>query len=223
MQKRKAVLVGATGLVGSHCLKQLISDDNYESILVFARREIKTSHPKIKLHIIDFDDYKGYEKLVAGDDLFCALGTTRNKAGSKEAFKKVDVDYPLVFARFGLNNGIKQYQIVSAIGANPNSSIFYSKMKGFVEEELKKLSFEAVNIFRPSYIMGDREEDRPGEKLGITLSNTIGFALKGPLKKYKPIPAEKIAYAMVKVAKQERKGVNLFLSDTIHELFDIDH
>ena len=168
---KTAILIGSTGLTGSHLMKILLNSDIYDKTICFVRRETKISHPKLVQHIVDFDDVDSYKDYMEGNDMFCCLGTTIKKAGSQEAFKKVDLTYPLQFAKVAAVNGIKQFSIISAIGANPESSNFYLRIKGKCEEELRKLPFQSISIFRPSLLEGNRKEFRFGEK-------ALSFAMK---------------------------------------------
>ncbi len=207
---RTALIAGATGLVGGHCLDLLLADDAYGAVVSLGRRPLRRTHPKLTHHVIDFDHLDAHADLVAGDDVFCCLGTTMRKAGSKEAFRRVDYDYPLALARVALGRGAEQYLLVSALGANPRSPFFYNRVKGEVERAVSALSFEGVYLFRPSLLTGERAEVRPGERQAEAVLNALSFLLRGPLRKYRPTPAHVVAAAMIAVAKDKPGGVRVY-------------
>lgn len=194
--KKTALLIGATGLVGSNILRLLLGDDRYDTVLVFHRRATGISHPKLKEHVIDFDEPKKWKHLVTGDHLFSALGTTIKKAGSKDAQYKIDYTYQYEVARIASENGAQGYALVSSLGANADSSSFYPRIKGELDEAVQKLNFDQVLILRPSFLDGNRDEFRFGEKIGIMVAKV--FCKIPGLKKYHPIKAEVVANAMIK-------------------------
>ena len=218
--KRTALVVGASGLVGGHCLQYLIKDDVYSSVTILVRKEIALQHPKLHQHIVNFDRLDENSSLIKADDIFCCLGTTISKAGSKANFKKVDLEYPLKAAQIALANGANQYLLVTAMGANKWSLIFYNRVKGEVEDALKKPGYQAVHIFRPSLLLGERKETRVGEKLGTILFNATSPLFLGPLKKFRAIQAKAVAGAMVVCAKRNSKGVFVYESNEIQKIFD---
>ncbi len=209
MQPRTALLFGASGLVGGHCLDLLLHDDAYQSVVAFVRRGLTVSHPKLRTEVIDFDRPEDYEALIKGDDLFCCLGTTIAVAGSQEQFYKVDFTYPHRIALAAARNGVRQFLLVSSVGADSGSSIFYSRVKGELEDAVRKIPFERVRIFRPSLLLGDRKEFRLGEKIGAVLSVIASPLLFGPLRKYRPIKARDVAAEMIAVAKGAPVSANL--------------
>ncbi|PXV61877.1 uncharacterized protein YbjT (DUF2867 family) [Dysgonomonas alginatilytica] len=215
---KTAILLGASGLVGSFLLDILLNSEEYSSVVIFVRKEIARKHPKLIEHIIDFDRLDKYADLVQGDDLFCCLGTTIKQAKTREAFKQVDYYYPLKFAAMAKENGVKQYLMVTSIGANANSSVFYLKTKGECEEAIKKLNISSTSIFRPASLLGPRKVVRPQEKIGEVVMKIFSFCLLGKLKKYKPIQAEKVAQAMYTVAQSPKAGFNVYESDHIQSL-----
>jgi len=216
--RRTALLLGATGLVGGHCLELLLCDDAYERIVTLSRRAVRREHQKLTSHVVHFDELEASAPSFQAQDLFCCLGTTIKQAGSREAFRRVDFDLPLAAARLALSRGTEQFLLVSSLGADARSSIFYSRVKGELEEAVSQLPFRAVNIFRPSLLTGERAAVRPGERAAETLSRVFGFTLVGPLRKYHPIAAHRVAAAMLAIAKRQLTGVNVFESDELQSL-----
>ena len=215
---RSALLAGATGLVGGHCLDLLLADDAYRAVVTLGRRPLPRTHPKLTHHVVAFDRLDAHADLVEGRDVFCCLGTTMRKAGSKEAFRKVDYDYPFALARVALGRGAEQYLLVSALGANPRSPFFYNRVKGEVEEAVSALPFEGVYLFRPSLLTGERAEERPGERRAEAVMNALSFLLRGPLRKYRPTPARVVAAAMLAVAKAQPGGVRVYEPEAMKAL-----
>ena len=215
---KTALLVGATGLVGRQCLNYLLQNENYSQVKILTRRLINIENSKLIQHKIDFNKLQNYSDEIKADDIFCCLGTTIKKAGSQKKFKLVDFDYPLQIAKTALQNRAKRYSLVTALGANKDSKIFYNKVKGELETEISKLNFDCINIFRPSLLLGNRNEFRLGEKLGMYFMKVFGFLFVGKLKKYRGIQAVKVAKAMVIKAQQNLDGINIFESDEIQEL-----
>lgn len=213
-----ALLVGATGLVGQHCLRLLLAEPRYKSVTALVRTPLKSSDSKLAQHIVDFDRLNEVHELVQADDVFCCLGTTIKNAGSQDAFRHIDRDYPVEVASLALGRGASQFLLVSAIGADAGSSIFYNKVKGEVEHDISALGYRGVQIFRPSLLLGERKEFRLGEKISQAVSNAVPFIFAGPLRKYRPIPASQVAAAMVEVAKRELSGVNVFESGELPAL-----
>ena len=215
MNTRTALLLGATGLVGGHCLDLLLADAVYDAVVTLGRRPLGRSHPKLTHHVVDFDRLADAASLIEARDVFCCLGTTMKKAGSKEAFRKVDFDYPVAAARIAAANGAEQYLLVSALGAGTRSRFFYNRVKGEVEEAIGAFPFDGVYVLRPSLITGDREEARAAEQVSEWVLKALSFVLRGPLRKYRPIEARTIARAMVAMAKRQPGGVQVIESDQI--------
>ena len=215
---KTAILLGASGLVGSFLLDTLLNSQEYRSVVIFVRKEISRKHPKLVEHLIDFDQLDKYANLVQGDDLFCCLGTTIKQAKTREAFKMVDYYYPLKFAEMAKQNGVQQYLMVTSIGANARSSVFYLKTKGECEEAIKKINLFSTSVFRPASLLGPRKEMRPQEKIGEVVMKFVSFLLVGKLKKYKPVQAEKVAQAMYTIAQSPKEGFNIYESDQIQSL-----
>ncbi|HXH17701.1 MAG TPA: oxidoreductase [Chitinophagales bacterium] len=219
-RKRSALLAGASGLIGGHCLNFLLNEAAYDSVSLVVRKEMPLIHPKLRQHSINFDRLIDYSSILKGDDVFCCLGTTIKKAGSQSNFKKVDLEYPVEIARLALANGAKQLLIVTALGANKSSLIFYNRVKGEVEDAVKKLSYNAIHIFRPSLLLGERKEYRAGEKIGTALYRIASPLFIGPLKKYKAIEGKAVAAAMVDCAKRNGRGVFIYESEEIQRIYD---
>lgn len=216
--RKTAIIIGGTGLTGSFLLKELLASDIYERVISFTRTGTKIQHPKLVEHVIDFEKADSIEALIEGNDMFCCLGSTIKKAGSQQAFEKIDLTYPLLFAKTVAKNGIKHFLFISSLGANANSANFYLKTKGKCEEGLRTMPFQTISIFRPALLLGRRAEFRFGERLAELLFKGISKLLTGPLKKYKPIKSEKVARAMFNAAQSNTIGFNIYESDKIAEL-----
>jgi len=214
--QKTALVAGATGLIGQQLVEQLLKSDRYAEVRTLVRKPTGRHHPKLVEVDYDFDQPDAGQ--LRGDDVFCCLGTTMKKAGSKAAFTKVDHDYPLQVAQAAKQNGATQYLIVTAMGADSSASIFYNRVKGNVEEDLRKIGFDALHIFRPSLLLGNREEKRLGEKIGEAVMGFFDPVMVGPLKKYRTIDAIKVAKAMLvaaqdPLANQVPQGVFVYESD----------
>ncbi|NDP28092.1 MAG: NAD(P)H-binding protein [Flavobacterium sp.] len=215
---KTALIIGSTGLIGSQLLNLLLESTEYEKVITFVKRDSGIQHPKLRQHIIDFDQQENYQNLVVGDDFFCTIGTTIKNAGSQEAFRKVDFEYPKEFAKIALQNKVKQFIIISSLDALSTSSNFYLKTKGEIEDFLRKCSFESIVILRPSLLLGNRKEFRLGEKIGAFFMKLFSFIFVGKIKKYKPIQGEDVAKAMISIAQKNYKGFHIIESDAIQEI-----
>jgi len=215
---KTALIIGSTGLIGSQLLHLLLKSPDYGKVITFVKRETGIKHPKLTQHIIDFDKPETYKELVVGDDFFCTIGTTIKKAGSKEAFRKVDFGYPKQFAAFALQNKIQNYLIISSLGANAQSGNFYLKTKGEIQDFLKDCDFESVAVFQPSLLLGNRSEFRLGEKVGGFFMKTLSSLFIGNLKKYKPIESKTVAKALFKISQTNNTGFKIYESDAIQEI-----
>ena len=210
---RTALVIGATGLIGSQLLTKLLHTPYYDKVVVLTRRTLGISNTKLNEVIFDFENPDS-SKVVA-NDVFCCLGTTIKTAGSKEAFKKVDFEYPLTIAALALKNKADKFLIVTAMGADASSGIFYNKVKGEVEQGLTSLKYPVLHILRPSLLLGDRKETRFGEKVGEVLAAVFKPIMLGPLKKYRAIDSNKVANAMLALAKKTDSGVFIHDSDEL--------
>ena len=200
-----ANIIGSTGLVGHQLLTQILDHPEFEKVRIFVRRASGISHPKLEEQIIDFDFPESWKHLVKGDVLFSTLGTTIKTAKTKENQYRVDFTYQYEFAKVASENGVSAYLLVSSLGANPKSSVFYSRMKGELEDAVAKLPFRKLVIIRPSILDGDRQEKRAGEKVGLILSR---FVTRFILKVYKPTPVNLLASKMISLSLQKVPGIS---------------
>ncbi len=217
-QNRTAIILGATGLVGSNLLKQLLKDDSFSVVKIFVRRTTGINDLKIEEHIVDFNDISSFKDNIAGDVLFSCMGTTIKQAGSKEAQYLVDYTYQYEFARTAKDIGVQTYVLVSSANAKATSSIFYSRIKGELEDAVKELQFPRTVIFQPSILVGLRNEKRFGESIGVKIANAMGKIIP-PLKKYRGIKGEEVAQAMLAAYnKPFPNSVIVFKLDEIFKL-----
>jgi len=216
--QRKALVVGGTGLIGRFLVDYLLRDKEYDEVVVLTRREFPQQHFKLDKRIVDFENLEHSLNNVQIHDVFCALGTTIRKAGSQEAFRKVDFEYPLRTASAAMKLGAKRFIVVSSVGADASSSNFYLKTKGELERALSVEGFGGLVIFRPSVLLGERSEFRLGERLAAAAMKTITPFMKGPLARYRPIEASAVALAMIAAAKQNPRGTHVFESEQIMNL-----
>lgn len=210
---KTAIIIGATGLIGGELVEQMLENPHYSKVVLLLRKPLEINHSKLIQEVINFD--KPDASKIVGDDLFCAIGTTLAKAGSKDAQYKIDCTYPYEIGKIAKANGIKQYILVSSIGADANSSSFYLKTKGDLEQKIKSLGFENFVSLRPSLLLGNRKDVRFGEKVGTVLMTILSPFLLGGLKKYRGIEASKVAESMQKLANQGISGVHFIESDKI--------
>lgn len=217
---RKAIIVGASGLIGKFCLSYLLMDKNYNEVIVISRTPLPLKDPKLKNIVCEFDELEKYSNDLIADDVFCCLGTTIKVAGTKENFKKVDLHYPIKVANITKRNGATKFLVVSAMGADKNSSIFYNQVKGEMEEQLKSIGFKGIYIFRPSLLLGMRKEFRLGERIAIMSSKLWSPILSIFAKQYKPIDAMVVAHAMYQKALDVNYEHQIYSSDIIQEIFN---
>jgi uncharacterized protein YbjT (DUF2867 family) len=192
-----ANVIGGTGLVGQKLVRQLLNNDNFETVRIFVRRDTEIKHPKLDQRIINFAEELSWIHLLKGDVLFSVLGTTSKQAGSKEKQYAIDFTLNYDFAKAAKNNGIENYILVSSIGANAKSNIFYTRVKGELDEAVTKLGFKSLAILRPSSLTGNRKEKRIAEIFTIPLAT---FFTRFIFKKYRPIKDKTLATAMINVA-----------------------
>ena len=215
MRGRRALIVGATGLVGGHCLDRLLADDMFTQVVVLTRRPLNREHAKLFEQQVDFDKLVNYIGLLEVDDVFCCLGTTLKAAGSQEAFEQVDYWYVKYLAELAARAGATQFLLVSAVGADPKSLFFYNRIKGQAEAVVRAQSFRTVHILRPSLLLGARNEIRPGEDLAKPIVKILSPLLLGPLRRYRPVRAENVAEFMVHLAKQDMPGFYIHFPSNI--------
>jgi uncharacterized protein YbjT (DUF2867 family) len=213
--QKTALIAGASGLVGSYCLRLLLQSERYAKVIAIGRNPLPMQHPKLEQLMVDFNRLDNYRHSLIADDIYCCLGTTIKQAGSKENFYLVDFTYVTKLAAITSANFASQFLVVSSLGANPDSPIFYSKVKGQMEEAIKPMPFLAVHIFQPSLLLGSRPQKRIGEQMAQVFMPRLNFILLGPLKKYRPVRAEMVARAMLQAASQDGAGVCLHPSDKI--------
>lgn len=212
---KTALIAGASGLVGGHCLSFLLQSDRYDKVVSVGRSPLSTSHPKLIQLTVDFYKLSAYKDQLQADDVFCCLGTTIKKAGSKAKFYQVDYTYVVELARLASSRGASQFLVMSALGAHPKSRVYYNKVKGQMEQAVKQVSFRSVHILQPSVLLGNREESRPMERLAGLFMSGLRFMLLGSLRKYRPIEASQVGKAMVHYASQEKPGFHVHHSDQI--------
>jgi len=214
----KAIVAGASGLIGGLLVDTLTQSPVYKEVVVLVRKELPIIGNKVKLLVVDFDRLEDYEKEINGHAIFCCLGSTRSKTPDLNAYRKIDHDYSLQLAQMAAKNGVEQFHLVSALGANTASGNFYTKMKGETEEDIKKTGVKCIHIYQPSVLTGDRKEKRVTERTLIRLMGFINLFLWGGLRKYRSIPAATVAVAMYKQSLTRREGVFIHLSDEIKEI-----
>ena len=203
MKKSHALVIGATGATGRELVNKLLLDDDFSQVTIFVRTAPTINHKKLKIHEIDFKDLEKYKDLIKGDILFSALGTTRKDAGGKDQQYEIDYTYQYEFAKIAAENEVAIYSLVSSVGANAKSSFFYPKIKGALEEAVKKLDFQKIDIFQPPMLIRQPELMRDGEKSGIKILNKLNKI--GILKSQKPLAVEALAEKMLKMAKTPSK------------------
>jgi len=214
----KAIIAGASGLIGGYLLDILLQSPAYQEVVVLVRKELPLTHPRLNQVLVDFDALSEYEGEINGHALFSCLGSTRKKTPDLTAYRKIDHDYPLQLAQIAKKNGMAQFHLVSSLGANAASSNFYTKMKGEIENDLMGVGLNCLHIYRPALLTGDRTEKRAGERFLFGLSKLIDPLLIGGLRKYRSIPAATVASAMYKQSLIKQEGVFIHASDEIKEI-----
>lgn len=209
-------VIGATGMVGRELVKQLLQEPDVNTVRIFVRRKSGFEHPKLEEHLIDFDKKDNWKHLITGDILYSTLGTTLKQAGSKTAQYKIDYTYQYNFAQVAVENGVPTFVLVSSAGANASSSIFYSKMKGELDEAVQKLSFSHCVILRPSILVGERENKRVAEEFAHKIMKFISRFI---FRKYRPIEGKIVGRAMINTSiHQPKPGVLIAELDGIFGL-----
>ncbi|MFC3750165.1 oxidoreductase [Paenibacillus sp. GCM10012306] len=214
---RIAMVLGATGLVGKAVTQELLRREAWDEVRVLVRRPIGLKHPSLKQTIVDWEQLSRYREQFRGvQTMFCCLGTTIKTAGSQSNFERVDLHYPLEAAAIAKEEGVRQLLAVSSIGADAKSRNFYSRTKGRAEEGLIAAGFQGVHLFRPSLLLGQRKEFRLGERMAAGLMTALDFAMVGKVAKYRAIPAETVARAMVNISLAGTLGLHIYPNDVIH-------
>lgn len=218
IQNKTALIIGASGLVGNELLQILLNASEYDKITIFTRTKMNIEHSKLKQVIIDFNNLQNYKEHMRVHDVYCCLGTTIKKAGSQSSFRKVDYEYPLKLAQLAVECHVEKFLIITAMGSNRSSKIFYNRVKGEVEDDLKSVNLHSLHIFQPSLLLGDRKEFRLGEKTATLLTPIFSLVMVGPLRKYKPIHARNVALAMYRTGQNRVKGTYVYPSDKIQDI-----
>jgi uncharacterized protein YbjT (DUF2867 family) len=200
---KTAILLGATGLTGGILLQKLLNDPQYEKILLFSRSSVKIENSKIEEHLVDLFQLEKYKEQFKADQVFCCIGTTKNKTPNEEAYRKTDYGIPVTAAKLCKENGISTFAVISALGGNPDSRMFYNKIKGEMQRDVLAQKIKNTYIFKPSLLAGDRGEKRFFENLVQQAMKILNYALIGSLKKYRSIHPETIARAMIIVANKD--------------------
>ncbi|GAB3637650.1 oxidoreductase [Hymenobacter arcticus] len=213
--KKTALLAGATGLIGSALLPLLLASDRYAKVIVVGRRPVATQHPKLTQVVVELGALEAERLRLIADDVFCCLGTTIKQAGSREAFYKVDFLYVVQLAALTAANFAAQFLVVSSLGADASSRVYYSRVKGEMEEAVRQTPFRAIHIFRPSLLLGDRAQPRLGERLGAAVLALVRPLLRGGWRKYRPVAAATVAQAMLRAAQDDGGGVRIHNSDAL--------
>ncbi len=198
-----ALVAGSTGLIGGQLLELLLADNYYDKVIAPTRKPLEIQHAKLVNPVVLFDKLSDYSSELKADDVYCCLGTTIKQAKSKEIFRKVDLEYPVVLAKMAKENGAENFLLVSALGANKGSSIFYNQVKGETEERIAEIGIKSTHIFRPSLLIGPRKEYRSGEEAAKIFYKYLGFLIP---EKYQGIESIKVARAMIAFAKKQEAG-----------------
>jgi uncharacterized protein YbjT (DUF2867 family) len=214
MAPRCALVAGATGLVGGHVVEHLVESADVDRVVVLVRKKTgKWSSTKVEEKVVDYDalDPAAFSGV---SEVYACLGTTIKKAGSQDAFRKVDHDYTLAVANAAEAAGVERFAVVSSVGASAGSSNFYLRVKGETDDAIERIGFASLIIARPSMLVGNREESRPGEKIGIALGKAFSFTMVGGLRKYRPIEAKRVAHAMIDALK-DAKGTRILEHESL--------
>ena len=211
---KTALIFGSSGLIGNYLLELILKDNNYNKIKLFVRSDLTDVNSKIEIIKTDFNNIENHKDKIVGDDCFFCIGTTRKNTPDKNEYIKIEYNLPIEVAKIAKSNSINNFIYISSLGANPNAASLYLKNKGKTEEELIKLNFSNLSILRPSILLGNRKENRVGEKIGIFAMKTLSPLFLGNMKKYKPIKVEYVSKAMLQVAQKDYQK-NIFESDEI--------
>ncbi len=215
---KTALVAGSTGLVGKQLVQILAASHEYEAVIALVRKGSNIIHDGVFTVEVEYERLAEYSEDLKADDVFCCLGTTMKKAGSKDNFYKVDFTYPLELAKITEKNGSDQFNIITASGANAESMFYYNRVKGEIEKAISQLSIPTINIFRPSLLLGEREEKRTGEQIGAVISKLINPLMLGRFRKYRSIKGSVVARAMFNVNQKHKKGIHIYESNSIQEI-----
>ncbi len=214
----KAVIAGASGLIGSELLQLLLQSQQYDEVLALVRHELPVNHKKLVQLVVNFDQLEQHQAAINGHAVFCCLGSTRSKTPDLSVYQKIDHDYPVELAQIARQNKIPHYHLVSAIGADSKSGNFYTKLKGQTEDDIQQVGIPSLHIYQPSLLTGNRKEFRLGEKIATVVMKMIDPLLFGSLRKYKSIPAATVAQAMYRQSLNTEEGVFVHPSNHIKQL-----
>lgn len=216
--KQKAILLGANGLIGSILLPLLLHSEAFDEVSIYVRKRLPINHLKLKQIETNFKNLPVFKDSISADIIYSCLGSTKKKTPNISDYRHVDFEIPLFFAEEGLKGNTKQFHLVSAMGANSASTNFYSKLKGDLEDAVEVLNFETIGIYQPSFLRGDRKENRTLEKIILPIMRLVDLALIGPLKKYQSIAAEDVAQAMYNESIKNKRGIFVHNSEQIKRL-----
>ena len=203
---KKAIVAGATGLIGGHLLDVLLATDTYDEVVILVRKKLDITHPKLTQLVLDFDQIENHSSSITGDAVFSCLGTTKNKTPDRNTYYRIDHDYPLLLAKMSKANGVKQFHLVSSIGANPDSGTFYIKLKGETERDIRALNFYSSFMYEPSMLTGREYETRYGEVFFEGLFKIVNHLLIGKWKKYRSVSGAAVARAMYDQSLKDEPG-----------------
>ena len=212
---KKAIIAGASGLIGSELVNLLLKQPEYDEVVLLVRKQLRLSNDKLRQIIINFDELEAYTDQINGHVVFSCLGTTKKQTPDLALYRTIDHDYPLKLAHIAKQNNVRQFHLVSSLGANAGSSFFYTKLKGETEEALKAIGLTCLNIYQPSVLVGNRKKTRLAERLVVAIMRFINPLLIGGWKKYRSICAGTIASAMFNRSLKNNEGVFVFPSDKI--------
>ncbi|MFD0752138.1 NAD-dependent epimerase/dehydratase family protein [Mucilaginibacter calamicampi] len=212
---KTAIIIGASGLIGSKLLNLLLESRAYDSVISLARKRVQNKHPQLVQELVNFNQPETYLPFIKGDVIFCCLGTTQKQTPNKDDYYKIDHDYPVDLAHAALNNGVNDFHFISAVGADPFSSNFYLRTKGEAERDLKKVGLPTLHIYEPSLLTGRKRKKRLGERIATIVMTIINPLLMGGLKKYQSIDGAIVAKAMFNQSLKNKQGVFIYTTDRI--------
>lgn len=218
LNNKTALIAGASGLIGSELLQILLAQNTYDRVIALVRTPLNLQHPRLEQVICDFDQMHEVEEKLKADDIYCCLGTTIKKAKTKEAMFKVDVEYPTTLAKITKQQGASHYLVVSSTNANPKSPLWYPRMKGQLEENLKNLDMQALTMVRPSLLLGERQEYRFLENLAAQLTKGLSKLLGRPVPSQLAIESRTVAWAMYRIAQEPTRGTKVYLPKDIERI-----